>query len=377
MLKHGVDIRSVDALGRNALHSASINGIVKVVRLLIDSGLDPNIQDKSGRTPLHDSARAGKPDVTKLLLELGADRSIKDGLGRTAHTVARQHGHRLIVMILEGKEDTTEDDVKNLGPIPDAESLPVWSLAKLGMKDLVEKAIARGGTDLYETDPDSNDTALHWAIDSDHLDILELLLCITLDPNALNDYSRTPLHTAARAGNLRAVIILLDPKYKVKLDIEDNWGSTPLLLAQAGSQFPIATALIAAGASIHGRKTAIQPLFFTAVELGNVAAVENLINSGADVLAKSPEGQTGLQIAKENGHGEVMQLLQQNQSFYKPMRSNTERSRESGGRSADTTPGSTPGATPVVSPRLEAMVGRKSFSFRPRPVPVPVPEGGT
>lgn len=177
------------------------------------------------------------------------------------------------------------------------------------MKDLVEKAIARGGTDLYETDPDSNDTALHWAIDSDHLDILELLLRITLDPNALNDYSRTPLHTAARAGNLRAVIILLDPKYKVKLDIEDNWGSIPLLLAQTGSQFPIATALIAAGASIHGRKTAIQPLSFTAVERGNVAAVESLINSGADVLAKSPEGQTGLQIAKENGHGEVMQLL--------------------------------------------------------------------
>lgn len=231
MLKHGVDIRSVDALGRNALHSASINGIVEVVRLLIDSGLDPNIQDKSGRTQLHASARAGKPDVTKLLLELGADRSIKNGHGRTAHTVARQHGHRIIVMILEGKEDTTEDDVKNLGPIPDAESLPVWSLAKLGMKVLVEKAIARGGTDLYETDPDSNDTALHWAIDSDHLDILELLLRITLDPNALNDYSRTPLHTAARAGNLRAVIILLDPKYKVKLDIEDNWGSTPLLLA--------------------------------------------------------------------------------------------------------------------------------------------------
>lgn len=95
------------------------------------------------------------------------------------------------------------------------------------------------------------------------------------------------------------------------------------------------------------------------------------------MLANSPEGQTGLQIAKENGHGEVMQLLQQNQSFYKPMRSNTERSRKSRGRSADTTPGSTPGATPVVSPRLEAMVGRKSFSFRPRPVPVPVPEGGT
>lgn len=372
LLQYDADVRILDNLDRSLLHSASLNGSTKILRLLINERLDVDLQDKYGRTPLHDSARAGTIDVTKVLLEVGANRSLEDCHGRTAFAVARQHGHRRIMLILEGKEDITDEEVENLGPIPDAESLPVWSLAKLGMRDLVERAIASRPAAVYENDPDSNDTALHWAVVSNHTDILSLLLSATdLSPDSLNDYLRTPLHLAALKGNLHATTTLLASPNDLNLDQQDKWGTTSLLIACACGFFPIAITLIAAGAFIDGRKIEIQPLFFAAAELGNADAVMKLIAAGADVLAKNPQGHTGLQIARENGHKEVTRVLQRKRSEYVPMRTNTERSRESGGRSQDSTPastpGTTPGATPVVSPRPEMGARRGSFAFRPRP----------
>jgi len=372
LLGYKADVQSLDSSGRSLLNSASLNGSSTLVQFLVEKGLDPDFQDQRGRTPLHDAARTGKIDVTKALLNLGANRSLQDRHGRTPHAVARQHGHRRIMLILEGKEDITDDEVAKLGPIPDADNLPVWSLAKLGMKNLVEKAIAQRDSTIRDKDPDSNDTAVHWAVSSKNTDILQLLLETTdICPDAVNDYLRTPLHLAAVHSNFLAATILLS-QGAVSLDLPDAWAQTPLLIAQANKAFPLATALIAAGAFIDTRKILVQPLFFAAVELGSADVVEKLILAGADVLAKNALGETGLRIAKENGNKEVERLLLRKKSFYVPMRSYSERSRESasvrsGDSSVGSTPSVTPGATPAVSPRLEVGGRRGSFAFRPRP----------
>jgi len=378
LLNEGANVNSLDSRGRSLLHSASLNGNERIVRVLVEKGLDSSIPDRCGRTPLHDSARAGKIDVTKTLLELGANRSLEDCYGRIPHEVARQHGQRRIMLILEGKEDITNEEVANLGPIPDAETLPIWSLAKLGMKSLIEKAVAQESKDITERDPDSNDTALHWAVSANHPEILQLLLDTTnLSPSAVNDYLRTPLHLAAIHRNLLVTTILLSlPPTRtapVFLDLPDQWGETALIMASVShSSYPLAIALIAAGATIETRKLTIQPLFFAAVDLGNVDAVEKLIHAGADSLAKSSEGLTGLQMAKEAGHGQMIAFLQRNKSFFRPLRTDSERSRESGRNgdgesSVGSTPSVTPGSTPVVSPRPEMGARKASFAFRPRP----------
>ncbi|KAH8598510.1 ankyrin repeat-containing domain protein, partial [Bisporella sp. PMI_857] len=56
-----------------ALNSASGNGRVDVVKLLLDNGADAAIPNKDGWTPLNSASKNGHIDVVKLLLDNGAD----------------------------------------------------------------------------------------------------------------------------------------------------------------------------------------------------------------------------------------------------------------------------------------------------------------
>ena len=68
-----------------ALHMASANGHIKVVKLLLSQQtVNPNVQNDTGNTPLHYAALNGKQDVVALLIEHKADANIKNEFGRIA-----------------------------------------------------------------------------------------------------------------------------------------------------------------------------------------------------------------------------------------------------------------------------------------------------
>ncbi|XP_045619213.1 ubiquitin carboxyl-terminal hydrolase 2 [Procambarus clarkii] len=81
--------------GRAALHYATREGHLNVVRVLLQWNADVNIRsrrpDDDGAPPLHMAAYAGHVEVMKSLLEGGADGEAKDSKGKTAvHWAALQ-----------------------------------------------------------------------------------------------------------------------------------------------------------------------------------------------------------------------------------------------------------------------------------------------
>lgn len=313
MLASNVNLHCRDADERTILHGACAHGRLDVVRFLTAKGLDLNARDKNGLTPLHEACCEGQIEVVKLLLEIGAERSPKDHFRRTPFICAWQHGNLPIMRILEPDDDDEENSPKTL---PNPERLPTWSLAKLGFLDLVKKVCTERDTEVSEVEPCSGNTALHWAVLAKHDDMLRLLLQSSkLSPNSISAHRRTPLHLAASQGNLGATQELL--KCDLELDLEDEWGATPLYLAQSNYQMDVAVALVEAGAQIDADKIDSQALFFAAIELNNVPAADALIKRGrADVLCRNNEGMTPLQFAKANDNGEMIQLLRSSKSFY-------------------------------------------------------------
>ena len=320
MIKHRVDIHCLDDRGRTLLHSAAFGGWDDIVRLLLEKGLHKNAKDKKGMTPLHDASRNANDECTVIttLIAFEADTSLEDNKGRTPWTVAWQNGNRIIMKVLDGKNpyELTEHDLS--GEYPNAEALPVWSLAQLGNRELVYQAIVTRPRDIFNTDPDMGDTALHCAVDANQPDIVQLLLDAGVPANTKNNYDRTPLHVAAIAGTLPIMKLLLEA-YNTSaksegetnlIEMKDRWGTTPLLMACEYRHLACTLLLIENGASIPSSKQPLkQSLFFSAIEFGNLPAVTCLVDMGADVEVKSVLGLTGLQMAKDGHFGQVETYL--------------------------------------------------------------------
>ena len=329
------DIRFLDNDGRGLLHSATSSGRADMVCLLGDYGVNLNTIDNNGRTALHDASQEGYLEVVRTLVELGADTAIADHFGNTALDIALQYGRTQIASIISGKnENQLPDPTQSIN----AETSPIWLLIKLRRFELVEQSIAKRKSSLAEKEPISNNTALHYAVMYNNADVLRLLLKDDdLCPDPINRYQRTPLHLAAVSGFLEVTRVLLN--HHADVNAKDQRAHTPLYLAryceagasQADQHFPIAVALIEAGADT--KPIDVQEMFFAAVKLARGTAVQALLDSEADVHGRDARGMTAIQIAKDAGHTEILQMLKSSKGFqYSEMRSNSEGSKR---RSSD------------------------------------------
>ena len=321
LIKHDqADLKFVDHNGRSLVHNASVNGHPKIVQLLEKRAVDINARDNNGLTPLHDASRSGNVQVTKVLLELNVDPNIMDNSGRTPYVVAWQHGETQIMEVLKDSRKIQPEDIEMART---EKTLPLWSVVKQGHTGLIAEILASKSQDPFAPDLGTGYTALHWAVKADRIDILKKLLDLTKGNLSLDsaDYcKRTPLHHAVIQDNLPAVKLLV--RYHATLDLLDAWADTALDIWQPNQNYSTAIALIEAGAAINKDKIDVQSMFFDAVELGSLKAIQALINKGADVLAKNDEGMTAMQIAKADGavsgnhRDTIMQFLRSESSLH-------------------------------------------------------------
>lgn len=105
-LSHGADLKSTNRYGGTALIPASERGHVKTVKTLIDAGVNVNHVNNLGWTALIEAIILGDgsqkyADIVTLLIEGGADVNLPDGSGDSPLTLAKRHGYRNLVAVLE------------------------------------------------------------------------------------------------------------------------------------------------------------------------------------------------------------------------------------------------------------------------------------
>ncbi len=93
LLSRGARIDAATKKGNTALHIASLAGQEEVVRVLIESGAAVNVQSQNGFTPLYMAAQESHDSVVRLLLGSGANQSLATEDGFTPLAVALQQGH--------------------------------------------------------------------------------------------------------------------------------------------------------------------------------------------------------------------------------------------------------------------------------------------
>jgi ankyrin repeat protein len=175
-----------------ALMYAAQAGNTKMVALLLAAGAEVDQKTKSGFTSLYQTAYHGKVETFDQLLAAGADPNSINGAGFTPIMTAADKGHEMIVVKLiaagANVKATTPDGYGAL-----------YYAGKNNKPNIITLLMA-GGADAEQRTGQYNWTVLHRASNDGYYEVVENLLKLGANPNALDVDGDTPMDLAMRKG---------------------------------------------------------------------------------------------------------------------------------------------------------------------------------
>ncbi|XP_037727855.1 histone-lysine N-methyltransferase EHMT2 isoform X2 [Drosophila subpulchrella] len=202
-------------LNGTCLHLVAHSGTLQMAYLLLCKGASSqdfvNIVDSELRTALMCAVMNEKCDMLNLFLQCGADVAIKGPDGKTCLHIAAKLGNVEATQLIVESYRASRNITSFLSFI-DAQDEGGWTAmvwaAELGHTDIVSFLLNQ------EADPNicdnDNNTVLHWStLHNDGLDTITVLLQAGADCNVQNVEGDTPLHIACRHSVTRMCIALI------------------------------------------------------------------------------------------------------------------------------------------------------------------------
>jgi ankyrin repeat protein len=155
------------------------------------------------------------------------------------------------------------------------------------------------------------DTALVWASNNGHLEVVRALLKVEgVDVNIKDMDGGTALIYACWKGHLDVARALLS-HVAVDVNIRDNNGETALILASEKGHLDIICALLKHnGVDVNIQDNDGKTALIVASDMGHLEVVCSLLkHEGVDVNIKDDDGKTALIVASKEGHLEVVRAL--------------------------------------------------------------------
>jgi ankyrin repeat protein len=144
------------------------------------------------------------------------------------------------------------------------------------------------------------------AIEARNISLVRQLISQGADVNQGTPQGATPLHFAARLGQIPLTQLLLEQGADIHAIYQSTW--TPMHLAAKGGHVDVAKLLLKYGAVINGTKSTAAPLHI-AVQEGHQRMAAFLLANGATVHTPFQEGWTALHVAAQAGDADLTRLL--------------------------------------------------------------------
>ncbi|KAK0763420.1 hypothetical protein N5P37_002797 [Trichoderma harzianum] len=226
-----------------------------------------------------------------------------DDVGRMLFREAIKNGDIEVMKILAGSAD--EDAVGNYG------WLVLISAAIRGDADTVRGLLATNKVDPDSRDKRAGRTALSWATENGHTEVVKLLLDTNkVNVNSVNGDGSTPLHYASLRQHDDIVNLLLDTK-GIDVNLQDVYGYSPLhLSSRRGYEAIVQLLLRKFEVDVNLRDGyKCTPLHYAASS-GYEAVIQLLLERrDVDVNTKDDHKNTPLHLAAVEGHEAAAHLL--------------------------------------------------------------------
>jgi ankyrin len=294
LLDKGAKVDATERGNPTALWYAANWGKTDIVKLLLDRGADPKRTDDQGLTPLH---AARNKEIAMLLLAKGADVNAAGKKGQTPLFAALRRGDLATAELLESK-----------GAEHDA-----FSLAAMGRVEQLKKELnlqqTKSPADMEHLTP------LHLAARFGQVKAAEVLLAKGADANAETTSGERPLHLAAAHGHAAMIELLIEHKAKVNAVTHGNdfggKGQTALEMALEHGQVEAVQFLRKAGGlpKIDGTKDLARWLAIASMNR-HFKLARALLDEGAPLDTKVlPEGAMLIHVAAEAGDLDLVKYL--------------------------------------------------------------------
>jgi ankyrin repeat protein len=306
--------------------------------LSLDS--DANVYDSKDKSALMYAATAGDWSLVNTLLEHDADALAQDNAGNTAFHYALESGDYFTALGLinprlinkANKQDTTPLGIalknKNIEALelllqfkanitaPDAfgrSPLMLAVKAYQGKADLAFCKIAltlllQAGADVNAQDTSDN-TALHYAVESSSKELVQLLLSTHACLSTPNTKNETPLMLAKKL-NYTPIVTLFESIEKEKQEWLQESKGTELMYATKTVNIPEVKKLLAKGVNINAQDSYGWTALTYAIEKGNSELVALLVDAGADPCIKLSSGHSPLSYAQSQKNTLIIEALE-------------------------------------------------------------------
>jgi ankyrin repeat protein len=202
---------------------------------------------------------------------------------------------------------------------------PEHSLKRIS--DLIDAGIDTGAKDI------NGKTALHWAcrqgylkysgVPSVHADVVKLLIDRGTNIDAVDNSEKTPIHYAVEMGYPGITLTMVEAG--AKTNAKDKNGNTPLAIAEnaqdevliyilKNGKMPDKNMVAGDDSQNNSEVAKYGPELLKAAWAGDIQNVKELLKKGADLDYRDTDGFNAIERARDNGHDEIVKLLQQAKS---------------------------------------------------------------
>jgi ankyrin repeat protein len=197
-----------------ALYYASLGGLDRSIRLLLDRGAYIDAGSESGRSALQIAAHEGNVELVEILIRRGADINARNqyflgpnsGSHMTALTAASNNGHvRTVQVLLEHGSDINAGFSTMVCPV-NFSGTALRAASANGHLGVVQLLLGHGA----DVNIDRHGFALHAALSGAYTEVSLLLLKRGADTCAYDDNYGTALHAAVLGDDLTIVKLLLE-----------------------------------------------------------------------------------------------------------------------------------------------------------------------
>ncbi|KAK2850734.1 hypothetical protein FQN49_005371 [Arthroderma sp. PD_2] len=315
LIQRGADVNYECGEHGCALQAAvsSPDGSRELVNTLLDAGADIHMQRGKYGTVLQAAAFKGDDEIVKCLLARGADMNAQCGDHGTALGAAASGGHEKVVQLFLDKGADPSVEGGNRGN-------PIWAAACKGHGHIIRQILGHQNPS-WEQDMVNGEAQnilneatrsneFHEAVENGELDLVNKFIEDGIDPNVRGGDFSSALHTAAMYGHDDIAVLLLAQE-KIKVDVQDSRGRTPLWQAASNGHLEITKKLLDTGrVNIQQKSLTGRNLLWYAANSGQMNLIRLLREAGADLYEPDADGITPIMAAEEEGLQEVVLFLQ-------------------------------------------------------------------